>query len=615
MKKLFTLLIVAMCSWNGILAQNDCATAVPITSIPFSSGVQTTCGTVNDYPAGTLAGSTLYGGGEDYVYALAVSPSNLSLKFDLAGSATYKVMAIHSACPPSTANAIGFINTSTGTSGTKVVTFPSAGVYYIIIDTWPSPTCGEFTLDITLPPAPPSCATLVGPANGSTVATLNPTLSWTAPTTGVAPTSYKVYLGTTNPPTTLVTTITAPTTTYTPTAASAFGTTYYWYVTPSAAGSDAVGCAASAFSFTTPAPPAAPTNDDCANATALTVNPDFACAVTTPGTTVSATQSTETPPSNAATGTNDDVWYKFTATSTAHRISLLNVSGSTDMAMALYSGACGSLVQVQFSDPNTMNVAGLTVGVEYKVRVWTYTSTPGTRASFDICVGIPPPPPSNDNCGTPMALTPGATFAQNAMTVTNAVATNTTDVTATSTCQTTRNKDVWFSVVVPASGNITVETDAATGSAVSDMVLSVYTGSCGALTQVGCDDDGGNGLFSQVVLTGQVPGSTLLIAAFNYSSISEGNFQISAYDGSLATGESIVNENGVKVHPNPFTDFIRISDVKDVVSVSIVDMSGRMVKTVKPANEINLSSLKSGMYLINLKMKDGSVKTVKSIKK
>ncbi len=101
------------------------------------------------------------------------------------------------------------------------------------------------------------------------------------------------------------------------------------------------------------------------------------------------------------------------------------------------------------------------------------------------------------------------------------------------------------------------------------------------------------------------------------TSISRGEYVDYTFEvaAPLATGESIVKENGVNIYPNPFTDFIRISDVKDVVSVSIVDMSGRMVKTVKPANEINLSSLKSGMYLINLKMKDGSVKTVKSIKK
>ncbi|MFC6268771.1 fibronectin type III domain-containing protein [Frigoriflavimonas asaccharolytica] len=83
----------------------------------------------------------------------------------------------------------------------------------------------------------------------------------------------------------------------------------------------------------------------------------------------------------------------------------------------------------------------------------------------------------------------------------------------------------------------------------------------------------------------------------------------------LATSETLASASNLTISPNPFKDFVRISDVKDVVSISIVDMAGRMVKTVKPASEINLSSLNSGIYLINLKMKDGSVKTVKAIKK
>ena len=78
---------------------------------------------------------------------------------------------------------------------------------------------------------------------------------------------------------------------------------------------------------------------------------------------------------------------------------------------------------------------------------------------------------------------------------------------------------------------------------------------------------------------------------------------------------SDVNKAGVSVYPNPFTDVLKISDVKGVKSVSINDVSGREVKSLAPSAELNLSSLKTGLYIVNLKMEDGSVKSFKAIKK
>lgn len=83
--------------------------------------------------------------------------------------------------------------------------------------------------------------------------------------------------------------------------------------------------------------------------------------------------------------------------------------------------------------------------------------------------------------------------------------------------------------------------------------------------------------------------------------------------GTLAVANTAVS--AVAVYPNPFHDVLRISDVKDVKSVSVHDMTGRNVKTLAPAAELNLSSLQQGVYIVNLQMKDGSVKSVKVIKK
>jgi len=78
---------------------------------------------------------------------------------------------------------------------------------------------------------------------------------------------------------------------------------------------------------------------------------------------------------------------------------------------------------------------------------------------------------------------------------------------------------------------------------------------------------------------------------------------------------SDVNKSGISIYPNPFTDVLRISDVKGVKSVSVNDMSGRQVKSLAPSAELNLSSLKEGLYIVTLQMEDGSVKTFKAIKK
>ncbi|MDR6158192.1 hypothetical protein QF023_001708 [Chryseobacterium sp. SLBN-27] len=364
--------------------------------------------------------------------------------------------------------------------------------------------------------------------------------------------------------------------------------------------------------------PPPPVNDDCAAAIVLTVNPDLLCGATTLATTQSATASAETAPTCGATGTNDDIWFKFTATATAHTVVLSNVSGSTDMAMAAYSGTCGSLVQVQCSDPNTMNLTGLIVGQEYKVRVWTITATASTVATFNICVGTPPPPPVNDTCSGAIALTVGGNFAANAITATNVGAT--TD--GTTSCQTSRGDNVWYTVVVPASGNITIETQGVSGSGLLDTILSVHTGTCGSLTSISCDDDNGVGNYSLVTLTGQTPGTILYVSVWRYTgsaggTSTTGQFMLSAYDTSvLATNDASLIKKDLSVYPNPFTEVLNISDASNVKNVLITDIAGRLVKTISsPDKELYLGELKQGLYLVTLEMKDGSKQTIKAIKK
>lgn len=101
--------------------------------------------------------------------------------------------------------------------------------------------------------------------------------------------------------------------------------------------------------------------------------------------------------------------------------------------------------------------------------------------------------------------------------------------------------------------------------------------------------------------------------------VSEGqveDYTITVTDASLATSEAGVNKKAeLSIYPNPFKDILKISDIKRVKSVTVTDVAGRQLKTLKASNEINLSDLGAGLYLIGLQMEDGSVKTLKAIKK
>lgn len=366
-------------------------------------------------------------------------------------------------------------------------------------------------------------------------------------------------------------------------------------------------------------PPAPPANDDCSGAIALTVNTDLACGSVTAGTVAGATPS-NTDTTACAGAEDDDVWFSFVATATTHKISLLNVTGSaTDMFHSLWTGNCANLTLVpgSCSDADTSNPTGLTIGQTYFVRVNTYTSTGGQSTTFNVCVGTNPPPPANDECAGAIALTPGGDFAANAIITTNSGATATDGLVAS--CQSSTASNVWYTVQVPASGNITIETQTS-GTGVTDSVVSAFTGVCGQLTAIGCDDDGGpagaNNLMSILSLTGQTPGSTLYVSVWRFGGGTgvNGTFAISAYDASLAN-DSFDNAN-FAYYPNPVKDYLNLSYNQEISNVEIYNLLGQKLSSNKiNANtaQVDMSNLSKGAYIVKVTA-DGQMKTIKIIK-
>lgn len=132
-------------------------------------------------------------------------------------------------------------------------------------------------------------------------------------------------------------------------------------------------------------------NDECINAVPLTVNTDYECGVKTPGTVIGATASGVT---STCFGTaDDDVWFSFVALTTTHRVSIIDITGSTtDMYHALWSNTCGSLELVpnSCSDPQESNPVGLTPGETYYLQIYTWTGSPAQTSVFNVCIGSDP---------------------------------------------------------------------------------------------------------------------------------------------------------------------------------------------------------------------------------
>ncbi|NUP95402.1 MAG: hypothetical protein HUU28_04480, partial [Planctomycetaceae bacterium] len=105
-------------------------------------------------------------------------------------------------------------------------------------------------------------------------------------------------------------------------------------------------------------------------------------------------------------------------------------------------------------------------------------------SNFTLTWAFVVPPPANDECATATVLPAGSTTAV----ADTRFATPVTNTAPASACQTSQSRDVWFQWTSQGAGLAIFDTCGAT-QPVSDSVITLYTGDCGTLTEVGCDDD------------------------------------------------------------------------------------------------------------------------------
>ena len=223
-------------------------------------------------------------------------------------------------------------------------------------------------------------------------------------------------------------------------------------------------------------------------------------------------------------------------------------------------------------------------------------------------------PPANDDCANAIALTPGGVFGDNDIVGTNVAATGSTGETAPG-CASYLGGDVWYSAVVPASGSLTFELNTDVGG-ITDGAGAVYSGTCGSLVLLGCNDSASSDPNDQplITVTGRTPGEVLYFRVWEYGNNAFGTFLVSAYDASLSSGS--FDNNNFMAYPNPVKDVLNLSYTSEISTVRVMNMLGQEVISRNlnaTTAQVDMSQLSAGTYIVNVTIGD-TVKTIKVVK-
>jgi Secretion system C-terminal sorting domain len=225
-------------------------------------------------------------------------------------------------------------------------------------------------------------------------------------------------------------------------------------------------------------------NNECASATQVTSLP--AAPVARPMTEMATIGATASLPACAgpAADSDDDVWYRFTATAATQHF-VYDLLYGVEPTIQWYSGTCGALTSLGC---NASKVTGLTPGQEYHIRLHSEGTDHTLRLLGDVCESA-----SNDECSGAIPIVVALTGEEP-----EAVAITTRTGTSSTVPCDVQASDVWYSFVAPTAG-ITI-------TSTNNEAAAIYSGACGSLV---CLDDGA--LNSPWNVTGLTPGTSYFL--------------------------------------------------------------------------------------------------------
>jgi Secretion system C-terminal sorting domain len=230
-----------------------------------------------------------------------------------------------------------------------------------------------------------------------------------------------------------------------------------------------------------------PVNDDCATAIELPVISGTALALPTGMVGSLGATLSEVDCSGGGSASNDDVWFRFTATHAAHTFEMEPLFAGQDNVVEWFSGSCGGLVSLACDQDH---ITGLTPGTPYYIRVYSQSTDP--NVSFRALAGLLAPAP-NDECAGAYAV--DVTLAGEEP---KPVSLSTIHATSSTVPCDVQPHDVWISFVAPGTSAFVVTE----GSG----YVSYFSGTCGSLV---CMGQGSTN--PERELTGLTPGTTYYV--------------------------------------------------------------------------------------------------------
>lgn len=518
-------------------------------------------------------------------------------------------------------------------TGSLIFTPTINGVFRVYFHT--DSACGtenvgrEKTIVCTSSVTAPGCPQNPSPVDGSTSVNAfgDIILSWDAPTTGDPVVSYNVYGGV--DPMNLFFFGNVTTTSFNAGPVDTYDFSAYWQVLAVNAAGESVGCAV--WAFTTESQP--------------TDTPDYVALQWPPSITITQGDSgtvygqvyeaglTDVVPnidgqapgilawvgiSPEGSNTNPDTWTNWVpATWNSFHISnndeyQANIGGSLAPGTYYYA--------TRFTLNNGPYVYG-GINSTNDGSFWD-----GTTYLSGVLTVNPAPAPANDECSGAIALTLDDTFC-----IDNTTNTNGTNLGATdsglglASCFNYGENDVWYTFTAGVNtATVNISTDFINGN-LNDSEVALYSGACGSLTELDCDNDGGivvqeNGFSwnSLILDTPVTAGQTYYVRVSGYGN---GPDEVGSFCLRVSTNQTLANDSfsdsKFSLYPNPVKDVLNLSYSEIISKVQILNLLGQEVES-KSINanqgQINMSELSAGTYLVKVTSNENA-KTIKVIKK